>query len=66
MDGDRVVYLLTEEGFPEMVEVRLGASADGMSVLVSDNLEEGAQIIINPPSESLMANGPPGGHEGGN
>ena len=66
VDGDRVVYLLTEEGFPEMVEVRLGASADGMSVLVSDNLEEGAQIIINPPSESLIANGPPSGHRGGN
>ena len=65
VDGDRVVYLL-KDGFPEMVEVRLGASADGKSVLVSDNIEEGAEIILNPPSESVIGNGPPSGHPGGN
>ncbi len=66
VDGDRVVYLLND-GFPEMVVVRLGASADGMSVLVSDSIEEGAEIILNPPSESIMADAPPGGHRpGGN
>ncbi len=64
VDGDRVVYLLND-GFPEMVVVRLGASADGMSVLVSDSIEEGAEIILNPPSESMMADGPPGGRPGG-
>ena len=66
VDGDRVVYLLKDD-FPEMVVVRLGASADGMSVLVSDNIAEGAQIILNPPRESMLADGPPGGHRpGGN
>ncbi|MBT3320838.1 MAG: efflux RND transporter periplasmic adaptor subunit [Anaerolineae bacterium] len=64
VDGDRVVYLLTD-GFPEMVVVRLGASADGMSVLVSDNIEEGALIILNPPSEGAFSDGPPGGPPGG-
>ena len=66
VDGDRVVYLL-KDGFPEMVEIRLGASADAMSVLVSNNIEEGAEIILNPPSESVIGNGPPSGqHPGGN
>ncbi len=66
VDGDRVVYLLSD-GFPEMIVVRLGASADGKSVLVSDNIEEGALIILNPPSEPIIGNGPPGGqHPGGN
>ncbi len=66
VDGQRVVYLMTN-GFPEMVEIRLGASADAMSVLVSDNLEEGAEIILNPPSNFGMAGGPPqGAHPGGN
>ncbi len=66
VDGDRVVYLL-KDNLPEMVVVRLGASADGMSVLVSDNVEVGSLIILNPPSEPMMENGPPGGHRlGGN
>ena len=60
VDGDRVIYLLDENGLPEMVEIRLGASADGMSILLSDNLEEGAEIILNPPSEPAMGDGPPG------
>ncbi|MBT3188611.1 MAG: efflux RND transporter periplasmic adaptor subunit [Anaerolineae bacterium] len=65
VDGDRAIYLLKDD-FPEMVEVRLGASADGMSVLVSDNIEEGAQVILNPPSEASFGDGPPGGRPGGN
>ena len=60
VDGDRVIYFLDEKGLPEMVEIRLGASADGMSILLSDNLEEGAEIILNPPSEPGVGSGPPG------
>jgi len=66
VDGKRVVYILNNE-MPEMVEIRLGASADAMSVLVSDNIEEGTEIILNPPSNFSMAGGPPrGAHPGGN
>ena len=61
VDGDRVVYLLTKDGLPEMVEVRLGASADGVSVLVSGSLEEGADVILNPPDVNMFEDGPPGG-----
>ena len=64
VDGKRVIYLL-KDGLPEMVEIRLGASAGGKSVLVSDNIEEGAEVILNPPSESMISNGPPSGHLGG-
>lgn len=60
VDGKRVVYLLTN-GLPEMVEIRLGASAEAMSVLASDNIEVGAEIIINPPSNFDMGGGPPSG-----
>ncbi len=66
VDGERVVYLL-KDGLPEMVEVRLGASAGAMSVLASNTIEEGDLIILNPPSNFNMAGGPPGGHRpGGN
>jgi HlyD family secretion protein len=66
VDGDRVVYLL-KDGYPEKVEVRLGASANGMSVLVSNNIEEGEEIILNPPTASVITSGPPSsGHPGGN
>ncbi len=67
VDGERVVYLL-EDGFPTMVEVRLGASDGGVSVLASNTIEEGDLIILNPPSEPIIGNGPPGGqqHPGGN
>ena len=64
VDGHRVVYLL-KDGYPEKVEVRLGASADGMSVLVSNNIEEGEEIILNPPTVSMIMSGSPsGGHPG--
>ncbi len=61
VDGERVVYLL-KNGFPEMVEVRLGASDEGMSVLVSSNIEAGADIILNPPDQPLMGSGPAADH----
>lgn len=64
VDGERVVYLL-RDGLPEMVEIRLGASADAMSVLASNTIKEGDLIIINPPSSFSMADGPPGGRPGG-
>ena len=60
VDGERVIYLL-KDGFPEMVEIRLGASAEAMSVLVSNNIEIGDMVILNPPSNFEMSGGPPQG-----
>ncbi len=59
VDGKRVVYLL-KDGALEQVEVRLGATAETMSVLVSDNIPEGSQIVLNPPSNFDMGGPPPG------
>lgn len=63
VDGNRVVYIL-KDGIPELIEIRLGASADAMSVLASNTIEEGDLVIINPPSSFSMAEGPPGGRPG--
>lgn len=60
VDGQRVVYLMNN-GSLEQVEIRLGASAETMSVLVSDNVPEGSTIILNPPSVFEMGGGPPPG-----
>ncbi|MBC8336990.1 MAG: efflux RND transporter periplasmic adaptor subunit [Anaerolineales bacterium] len=65
VDGNRVVYIL-KDGMPEMVEIRLGASAEAMSVLASNDLEEGDLIILNPPSNFDMGGGPPGSGQGRN
>lgn len=66
VDGERVVYLL-KNGIPEMVDVRLGASDETRSVVVSDTIQIGDEIILNPPSNFSMAGGPPAGaqHPGG-
>jgi HlyD family secretion protein len=48
VDGNRVVYLLVD-GRPVQVRIRLGASSDTMSVIVSGEIQEGDLIILNPP-----------------
>ena len=58
VDGNRVVFLMSEEGMPEKVEIRLGSSSDTMSVVVGGDLEEGDTIILNP-SADLTGSGPP-------
>ena len=63
VDGERVIYLL-KDGVAEMIEIRLGASADTMSVVASDNVAEGDLVILNPPSTFSMAGGPPSGAPG--
>ena len=63
VDGERVIYLL-KDGVAEMIEIRLGASADTMSVVASDNIAEGDLVILNPPSSFSMAGGPPSGAPG--
>jgi HlyD family secretion protein len=58
-DGDRVVYMMGEDGTPDKVEIRLGASSDTMSVVVGGDLQEGDEIILNPPVEFQGGGGPP-------
>ncbi len=58
VDGDRVVFVMGEEGKPEKVEIRLGSSSDTMSVVVGGDLQEGDQIILNPTAD-LTGSGPP-------
>ncbi len=56
VDSNRVVYVLVD-GKPVQVKVKLGSSSDTQSVLISGDLKEGDEIILNPPS----ANGGPFG-----
>jgi HlyD family secretion protein len=58
VDGDRVVFLMSESGMPEKVEIRLGSSSDTMSVVIGGDLKEGDQIILNPTAD-LTGSGPP-------
>ena len=58
-DGDRVVYVMGEGDTPDKVEIRLGASSDTMSVVVGGDLQEGDEIILNPPVEFQGGGGPP-------
>lgn len=59
VDGNRVVYVPGENGMPEKVDIRLGSSSDTMSVVVGGDLQEGDQIILNPPVEFQGGGGPP-------
>jgi len=49
VDSERAVYVLVD-GRPQAVKVRLGSSSDTQSVLVGGDLNEGDEIILNPPS----------------
>jgi HlyD family secretion protein len=51
VDAERVVFVLVN-GAPVQVKVKLGSSSDTMSVLISGDLKEGDEIILNPPSVS--------------
>ncbi len=58
VDGDRVVFVIGEDGKPKKVEIRLGASSDTMSVVVGGDLKEGDLILLNPTAD-LTGSGPP-------
>jgi HlyD family secretion protein len=59
VDGKRVVYVL-RDGKPVQVEIRLGASSDTMSVIVSGDLKIGDLVVLNPPIELTHPSGNPG------
>jgi HlyD family secretion protein len=56
-DGQRIVYILTD-GLPQAVEITLGASSETHSQLLEGDLQEGDQIVLNPPT-IFEQNGPP-------
>jgi HlyD family secretion protein len=58
VEGERVVYLLNG-GQMQKVEIQLGASADLYSEVIGGDLEEGDNIILNPPAEFMTGDGPP-------
>ena len=47
-EGEHVVYVL-RNGLPERVVVTLGASSDTQSEVLGGDLQEGDEIILNPP-----------------
>lgn len=58
VDGDRVVFVIGEDGKPKKVEIRLGSSSDTMSVVLGGDLKEGDRILLNPTAD-LTGSGPP-------
>jgi HlyD family secretion protein len=57
LEGERVVYVL-QNGFPQPVEIRLGASSEEMSQVLEGDLKIGDLIVLNPPTV-FDQNGPP-------
>ena len=51
--GERVVYVL-RNNIPSMVEVELGASSNAQVQIVSGDINEGDQVILNPPAAPMM------------
>ncbi len=48
VNGKYTVYMLRNDKV-EPLEIRLGPSGETMSVLASDNLQEGDKLVLNPP-----------------
>jgi HlyD family secretion protein len=65
VDGERVVYVLGEDGTLTTGEVRLGATSDTYSEVVGGDLEEGDTIVLNPPAIIEFGPGSSGGPGGG-
>jgi HlyD family secretion protein len=60
VDNQRVVYVLNTDGTLNPLEVRLGATSDTYSEVVGGGLQEGDQIVLNPPATTELGpgNGP--------
>ena len=68
-NGERVVYVLLENGQLEPVVISLGASSESFSEIAEGEFSEGMSIVLNPPTISFdPSSGPPpfaGGGEHG-
>ncbi len=58
VNGQQTVYVL-RNGIPVAVSIQLGATSDTTSQLLSGDVQEGEQIVLNPPSSliDLMSSG---------
>jgi len=63
-EGKRVVYVL-RNGVPTPIDIQLGSTSDTYSELVSSELKEGDEIILNPPTFTFGPGGGGGGMFGG-
>lgn len=63
VNGKYTVYVLRNDQV-EPLEIRLGSSGETMSVLASDNLQEGDELVLNPPVFSGAGRGGPFGPGG--
>jgi HlyD family secretion protein len=54
-DGQRIVYVL-RAGNPVSVQIKLGATSETNSQVISGDLKQGDDIILNPPLDTN--NGP--------
>jgi HlyD family secretion protein len=57
VDAKRVVYVLNEDNTLQPVEVRLGATSDLYSEVVGGDLQEGDQVVLNPPATTNFGPG---------
>ena len=60
VDSNYVAYIL-KDSMPQQVKIRLGSSSDTMSVVVGGDLQEGDDVILNPPANLQPGGGPGGG-----
>ncbi len=59
VSGKRYVYVL-RGGSIEAVEIILGASSDTVSEILSGEVEDGTIVVLNPPTDLMTMDGPPG------
>jgi HlyD family secretion protein len=64
VDGERVVYVVSDSG-PEAITIELGSNSDFYSEVISGDLNEGDEIIMNPPADFNGFGGPGGNRDGG-
>lgn len=59
LDGERVVYILSEDNQLEAVTLTLGSSSDTHSQILDSELAAGDEVVLNPPTQ--FPGGPGGG-----
>ena len=66
LDGERVVYILGDDGELQPISIILGASSESVSEIADGELDEGLSIVLNPPTFSFNpGSGPPPFARGG-
>ena len=51
VDGQRVVYLLTNDGSLQEVPVTIGITSDSRSQILEGDLKEGDKVVLDPPED---------------